>query len=333
MGQLISEETWSALEVATSGPGVVRTRVAPAAPVDIFVGLEKPSGTLVLLVGIETAEMSESLKVPQARGVEVRLTPAASGASWGSAEVRLTDSRYRDIFLSLSADLVSQMESATSAAHAVVRLNDRLRRWEAFLKVVEPEGLSSERRAGLFGELEILRSQLIPAGLERAVEAWVGPGHAQQDFQGHGWALEVKTSRTKEPISIRISGERQLDDVGLSILCLAHIGLEERRGSGETLPQMVASVRQLLIDTNVAETFEAQLLSAGYLAIHEARYSGEGYSIRFRDLFLVSDGFPRIVEADLPDGVGSISYSVDVSALRGHEMPWAHFLSVIEEHV
>ena len=322
MGSVIPAEVWASLDAARSGRGRVQTRIAPAAPVDIFIAVEKPLGVRLLLVGLPTEDAAGNLDIPEARGIEVKTAPVASGPGWGFAEIRLTDLRYVEVFTTLADDLIGYIVKAENSAIAIDRLSDRLRRWESFLRVVEPDGLGPERQAGLYGELHTLREALFPIDPGLAINAWVGPENAQQDFQGRGWALEVKTSRTKEPISVRISGERQLDGVGLEFLGLVHLGLEERRHSGESLPEMVASIRSRLEPGILPETFDAKLLSAGYVAAHEARYLDHGYTVRFLDLFKVIEGFPRILERDLADGVGDVRYSVAVSALGTYKVPW-----------
>jgi len=255
-------------------------------------------------------------------GIEVRAVPTASDKLWGYAEVRLSDARYAEVYESLADDLVGHVSSANASSPAIDRLVDRIRRWEAFLKIVGPEGLGPERRAGLFGELHVMREHLLPLSTRLGVNAWVGPSGAQQDFQASTWALEVKTSRVKLPISVRISGERQLDDAGLMFLGLAHVGLEQRQGSGETLPQIVASVRSLLATSPTSESFEARLLEAGYHAVHEHLYVRDGYTVRFDQLFQVTTDFPRIIETDLSEGIGDVSYSIAIASLTGFGADW-----------
>jgi len=331
MGRVIATDTWASLAGPPAGHGLVRTRVVHEAAIDIFVAVEHPSLARLLLFGLADETQAAVIDIPQATGITVRPVPTPSDSLWGYAEVRLIDVRYDEVFTALAADLVDHVSRAKSGSAAIDRLADRLRRWEAFLKIVEPDGLSQERRAGLYGELHVLRGRLLPIDMEMGVRAWVGPQGAYQDFQASRWAVEVKTSRTKEPVSVRISGERQLDDLGLDFLGLAHIGLEQKRNTGETLPEMVASVRALLVDTAVAEEFEGQLLSAGYVAIHEPRYRSDGYVVRFDELFQVRDGFPRITERDLRSGVGAVFYSVVASALGDFRIDWATLTSFVSQ--
>ena len=329
MGRVIADDLWATLAVPGAGHGLVRTRVVPDAPIDIFVAVEHPSSTRLLLFGLADEEQAAAMDLPQATGIRVRAFPTSSDPVWGYAEVRLVDARYDEVFTALADDLADYVSRAMDGAAAVGRLVDRLRRWETFLKIVEPDGLSQERRAGLYGELHVMRRYLLPINKDVAVKTWVGPQGASQDFQASRWAVEVKTSRTKQPASVRISGERQLDDLGLAFLGLAHVGLDQRRNSGETLPEIVASVRAVLADTAVAETFEGQLLSAGYLANHEPRYRDEGYVVRFDELFHVTEPFPRITERGLPSGVGDVAYSVVVSALDDFHVDWNSLTSLV----
>ncbi len=53
---------------------------------------------------------------------------------------------------------------------------------------------------------------LAPMFLRRG--AWRGPEPAHQDFQFTSGAVEVKATAAKQPQSVRITSERQLDDNG-----------------------------------------------------------------------------------------------------------------------
>ena len=69
-----------------------------------------------------------------------------------------------------------------------------------------------------------------------------------------------------------------------------------------------------MADTASAGDFEDKLFAAGYHDAHADRYR-TGYSLRASDLFEVRAGFPRLVEADCPDGLGDVHYSLEVGAL------------------
>lgn len=114
---------------------------------------------------------------------------------------------------------------------------------------------------------------------------------------------------------VRVTSERQLDDEGWAALFLNVIALDARDGSGEALPTMVAAVRaRLASDTAAREQFEDELLATGYFDAHAARYADRGYTVRAVGFFRVGPKFPRLVEADMPSGVGDANYALSVAA-------------------
>ena len=117
------------------------------------------------------------------------------------------------MFNPLASDIAATAQAATGPVEAVLAAADRFEHWRQMLQSIAEAGLTPEARRGLFGELTILRDHLLPAmPAADAVRAWTGPAAANQDFQLPDAAIEVKTSSGKEPQTIVISNERELDD-------------------------------------------------------------------------------------------------------------------------
>jgi hypothetical protein len=178
------------------------------------------------------------------------------------------------------------------------------------------DGLSTENQRGLWGELHCLSEELMPRlGPTETVDGWKGPARAHQDFQFQRGAIEVKTTKAKQPQSVRITSERQLDDKTWPALFLHVLVLEEHEGAGLTLPHLVETVRaKLATDLAAREKFEDALLSASYLDAHAPRYATIGYAMRSAQWFCVTGDFPRIVENQLPAGVGEVGYALSLAA-------------------
>jgi hypothetical protein len=229
--------------------------------------------------------------------------------------VRLGDIRYADVFTVVAEDVVRHLSQAADSATAVGSLITRLRKWQQFLERHPPEGLSPFACQGLYGELRLLQRLLASrVGPREAVEAWVGPQAANQDFQFPAVAIEAKTSTAKMHQMLEIASERQLDGSGVRHLFLFFLSLDERRGGGEALPALVADLRcQLASDPLTAESFESRLLEGGYLDVHAQRYMESGYTVRDAHFFRVEGDFPRIVESDLRPGVGSVRYTISAA--------------------
>jgi hypothetical protein len=227
--------------------------------------------------------------------------------------VVLKEPRFADVFAALTEDLVRRVVDARDPAAQAAAFLGQLVRWQKFLSV-SSEGLSQEAQRGLWGELYFLREHMLVMIGTAAVGGWKGGERAHQDFQFENGAVEVKTTLAKMPQVVRIASERQLDDQALAPLFLCVISLHMLDGGGETLPALVASLRAgLATDAAAREQFEDELLATGYVDAHAVRYADRGYLVRAVGLFRVGPEFPRLVEADMPVGVGDASYELSVA--------------------
>jgi hypothetical protein len=184
-----------------------------------------------------------------------------------------------------------------------------------------PGVLSRENQQGLWGELWTLRDVAGPAvGFNASVKAWRGPLGSDQDFQFPGVALEVKTSTSHALERLVIASERQLDVMPDIALALIAMSLDARPSHGETLPEMVNSIRSVAAEAGCLQILEERLTLSGYRLEDADRYADIGYSVRSRLQFGVRSGFPRIVSRDLKPGVSEVRYSIAVSACTQFEI-------------
>jgi hypothetical protein len=234
--------------------------------------------------------------------------------------VALKEDRFRDVFTALVEDLARRVLEATTPADRANAFLGQLARWQKFL-TASIVGLSEEKQRGLWGELAFMRDRLLPLHGPRVVAGWKGPEEAHQDFQYPGGAIEVKATLAKQPQIVRITSERQLDESGWPLLILTVLALEMRERAGETLPQLIASIRSALSsDPASREQFEDGLLLVGYHDAHVGRYADRGYLVRSETYLRVREGFPSLRERTLPSGVGEVSYGLAVAACVDYSM-------------
>jgi hypothetical protein len=327
------EDIWEELEADPAKTrGYLYRRIKPEACCDVLLAVEKFSNTRVLLLKVLTCVMDAMVRFPESVGFEVRPVSRTNGRK-GTVTLALIlkDARYKDIFTVLAQDVIDHVLLASDHKQVVSTLIARLLRWQAFLKEHSPDGLSEKARQGLYGELWFLRQVVIPQlGFRRGVECWTGPKGTQQDFQFEHCAIEVKTTVAKQHQKLAIASERQLDDTGAGTLILLHLSLDVRQGRGESLPDIVVSVRSLVQNDPLAkEELEALLFEVGYLDIHAPRYEQIGYTEREVNYFKVEGDFPRIVEADLRNGVGDVRYTISVAECRRFSLPEFEVISLI----
>ncbi len=262
--------------------------------------------------------MTERREWPECRGLELISVALGSQPHLG---VRLRDAACADVFTALAEDVAPRVAAAPGAKQAAAELLGRLRRWQQFLTAAR-DLLSIEAQRGLWGELHVLRTHLRPAlGAAATVAGWKASAAAHQDFQFSGGAVEVKTTAAKQPQSVRITSERQLDGTGVGALFLHVVVVDEREvpagdtPPGQSLSALIADVRtELSTDLIALAAFNDRLLDRGWLDAHASRYEGRRWTVRGERIYRVRRGFPRLVEVDLPAGVGDVNFAVSLAA-------------------
>ncbi|MEU3520209.1 PD-(D/E)XK motif protein [Streptomyces sp. NPDC006654] len=318
----VTEDEWRELESPQDAPGRSSLRLHPESPLDIYLSVSHPGRQRMLVLRADARSADPILRsvgrLPKAAGIEMNLS-AVSRVEY-ELQVILTANELREVFNPLVTDVAETAKSAPAAAEALAAAVDRFGRWQELLRAVSTDGLSTEVRRGLYGELLVLGDVLLPSLAQtEAVEAWTGPTGTSQDFQLATVAIETKASVAKRPRSIRIASERQLDGTGTPALLLALAQLDERRGgSGESLNRRVEGIRQRLTSPAARARFDGLLIQVGYLPGHRDLYEEPRYTLRELRFWHVRDGFPRLVESDLPEGVGDCTYHVSTSGLDAH---------------
>ncbi len=319
------EELWPQLEAARSAAtrrrgasGWVLRQLRPEPSCPLHAAVELSNGRRGLLLRMDSSLLPPKRRWPVCRGLEVLAAREGAQVLFG---VALKEVRHSDVFTALAEDLARRITAVPDPTARIAALIGGLARWQKFLAARSDE-LGVEAQRGLWAELHFLRTELAPlVGAESAVSAWQGPTGAAQDFLLTGGAVEVKATSAKPPFVVIVSSERQLDSRGLRVLFLRHYALAERDGVGESLPDAVALARAVLAASSAVELFEDRLLAAGYLDTHASRYEGRGWCIRDVRDFTVCRGFPRIIEKDLPTGVGSVRYGLALSACESFGIP------------
>jgi hypothetical protein len=324
------EAQWQALEAEARSLADEGWRLRLARPVGghpLFVAVS--AQRRVLLLRVPAAIIPPRADWPACTGLDV-LAVTLDGHTY--LGVALRESRFADVFAALAEDLARRIEESTaSGVSAVTVFVGQLRRWQRFLAVAR-EGLDPAAQRGLWGELHFLKTRLLPQLGDAAVAGWKGPEGAHQDFQFSSAWIEVKTTLAKQPQTVRIASERQLDDTRAPALFLHVLALEGHEGGVATLPALVADLRVALAVWPAArETFEERLLAAGYLDQHAPRYTATGYAVRQAQGFRVRDDFPRIVETSLAAGVGEVNYSLSLAACSAYLVSDAEVAAVLSQ--
>ncbi len=307
------DQRWQFLE---NQPGDFRRiRFDASSPCDLYLGLKMPEAERMMLLRLPR-RLAQTVKGrPPFQGL--RIDPVSDSANPDKffLNLVLTDPLLANVFDVLLDDLIGQLLDLSEPNQIVQTFFNQLTRWESLFSRFSAGGLSVEQQKGLFGELYVLRQLLteLPYPLP-VIESWVGNEAAIQDFRSGNWAIEVKTSSQTTHERFTVNGERQLDETPLAHLFLVYLNVDVRPNGGESLNDLVASIRQQVgSDPATRLLFNRKLSNAGYFDAQAGVYNTTGYALRTDYIFRIIDSFPRITPGDLSPGVGDVRYSVSVA--------------------
>lgn len=190
-----------------------------------------------------------------------------------------------------------------------------IRAWQSAWKPMRPE-MDKTVQVGLFGELLVLRSLMIPCLGPVAVDQWCGPESERHDFVGERLHVEVKTTR-KSRSEHEISRLDQLrSPVGCQLLFVS-VQVEQTIGGAESLATQIDAIVDLLRSDRAAlDVFMTKLVNMGWS--EEMRNSGEllRFFVRSAEVYAVDKDFPRLPDDfQPPNGVTWVKYAVDLANL------------------
>lgn len=312
------ETLWAELEADSTAPaGLLYRRYAASVQPDVFAGIRRTTTAVqrLLAVSLPAPVTAENLTLH-----DLALTVENDTARPGQQFVllSLTNPVHTDLFAVICEDLIAQIANETQPVTVLTALTSRLEQWTALFQTFSPDGLSGEKRQGLFGELWFL-SRWLDAGADpvRCLTAWTGPVGSIHDFQLPDRAVELKTTSAVNPQSVQISNERQLDDTDLTDLWLWLLTLDVRPTGGQSLNVLIDTLLDKLSPLpGLQNQFRLKLYQAGYQAMHKSLYDTPTYAVRQEQVYRVGDGFPRLRHSDLPAGLHTVRYAVALSACQ-----------------
>ncbi len=333
------ERAWTALEAeARPQIGWHSRRIHTESVCAIRAGIRRPSGVRAVLFEVPATAIPATLVYPECAGFT--LSPESVSAGPGGIVRLVLEERlpaYREIFGSLGDEVARKVSTAPDEARAVSLLLARLAAWQRFLTEHGPGQMSDESCVGLAAELVFLERHVLPVRTAaNAMQSWLGPTRAPQDFRFTGCLVEVKGSSSLSPVGFRVSNLQQLSgDAGLPLF-VCHVGLAVGGPEARSLNTIVAAVRSVVLATvgGADALFEELLFQSGYLDIHAPAYEQPAYSVRAMRFFRVEDGFPRLTPGGVPAGVQSATYSVSLAACEGFETTGSECAALIgKDHV
>jgi len=313
MTTMTSSSPWA--EIDTPGKDYNVRKVPNTKGIPLFWG--KDSAGHCLFIAELSGDLTEAFRRQHVnvQGIKTELRYVEKSGSQ-SLVVRLERLVDQDLFSALCQTMISVLREVSNSATALSVATEQLKRWKAFMAGKKRGILSPEEVRGLFGELIFLRQIVDVTDNERdAVKSWEGPESAQQDFIYSDLAIEIKTLSGRERNAVRISSEDQLDSLKdslfLKVFRLTEMPTSDRALS---LNDLVRKISSEFTDREVDEEFCDKLAKAGYVELHE--YDSPKFIVSEERLYAVTEGFPRLIRSELPEGVANVRYSIALEQLK-----------------
>jgi len=285
--------------------------VSEKLPLNIYWGKDVKGNYLFIIQFAKEAAPNNSI-LPELSGI--RLTVIHS-TDCSRMVLMLNERANWEIFKSLCIDLAYACETITNHVEAVQAIVRRLLKWHELLKRENLHLLSNEEIKGLIGELLFLKDVLAPRfGWQQAVSFWKGPLGAPQDFAVHEVAVEVKAQSGNSKPYVHINSLEQMDAqlpfFYLVVNTLATADPEQE--DALSLNSLVDSVKKELSlnDSISLEVFESLIFQVGY-SRHDHYDSPLYRSVACRSYY-VTEGFPRLVLSNVPQGVIKANYQISI---------------------
>lgn len=258
------------------------------------------------------------MRLPEIRGLRLDHRKFDNPKVYGLI-VELRESQDETMFGALCDDLVRAIEPLAEERQAVLTFLNRMAHWQKFLSQDRGRLLSQAEIRGLMGELVVLGHLLDrdPGRAFEIVTGWVGPLGAPQDFQLPGFVVEAKTTGPGGA-RIHIASEFQLDPAGAPLF-LAVVPLEESDFPGAASINSAVRSMQSRLDERTALLFLDRLGAAGYIEL--AQYDSPTFRAGPPDLYTVTDEFPKLVSATLPQGITGVQYGLDLPEIDRFRIP------------
>jgi hypothetical protein len=297
------EQLWNELSLRHERP--VFRRVDESNPADLYVGIGTTEKfELMLLYDLPVAELPlfESLLLSQNLRNDGRY----------ALVLQLEQSQLKAAFAHLCDDLAETLRRARPSGNVGQVFLARLKRWRGLLRPGRADGLTDAEVRGLIGELLILEQLFGHSGPLVAVDSWVGPDEAPQDFVLSGLLIEAKTCRSGTH-EVTISSLEQLHSSGppifLMVVYLSPAPPEE--ANSLSLNSLVLRLRAALETVPAArDEFEVRLYQAGFVD----GWEGNNQTFRCDGIrsYAVDDNFPKLTVGAVPRGIAHAMYAVDL---------------------
>ena len=239
------------------------------------------------------------------------------------------DSEFQKQFELICIDIIENSVEAPNQKDSISNFVHGIVTWQELLKEKKSE-LSDGALKGLFAELYFLSELLFAKfGISKALNYWK-PNNQTHDFVLEDSTVEVKSTSTSPPKSIKINSLKQLDETMTKNLYLYLLQLGENKG--ESVPEIIDKIKKIIKDKNPEDLFlfERKIFNEKYNEKFKDKYLKRKFFKNHEYVFVIEKNFPRIREKDLTElkriGILKASYEISLAACETYKIDMDKFI-------
>lgn len=231
----------------------------------------------------------------------------------------LLDSDFNGLFDDLILSLFNAIKDIEDVAVYSKVFIQTFHRWVLFFTPEFSDKLPKDIVKGIFGELIVLKDlvkHLKYKDINDVLSGWVGPYDQGHDFVYDDRNIEVKTKDHKK-VSVRISGEHQLEIEAGKELILSVVSVTEDLINGASLKMLLQELKELtferLGDFSIVlkALHQKGLTLQNIVAYDNYRFKSEAIT----DYNCLEKGFPKIISANLPSNISNVKYDLNLTEM------------------
>lgn len=227
---------------------------------------------------------------------------------------------FHSLFNSLITELSKELYISTEPTLALV--DKILKGWKKFWDDPLVNILSKEDQIGLLGELYFMFYWLFPVFGVSTVNSWCGPLKLRHDFEFSRFSIEVKSTIQNRSL-YQIHGISQLEAPENGKLFLFGLQMRIEVSASITLGSLVSRISDELAYSHPEnEKFQELLHKWGYFSEFSEKYNEVHYEVLDQCLYIVDEGFPRVIQTMLPSAtrqlIESMTYAVNLTSFMSH---------------
>ena len=247
-------------------------------------------------------------------GVDIRIDNFMGDYYRLVCTLTIDDTDMKEKFSVIAKDVAHHC-SSFNGVELFIKVQERIKSWANFLKPTRV-GLSHAEFVGFWGELYTVSKLLMKWHLPSdAVRFWIGPEGKKQDITLNTMAVEIKTSISGDPRTIKISSVEQLERITKFLYLLHIIANPSDSDSGISLEMLYQECLAALSHDMNSETLFLQKTSELYGKASEEQL-GEKFALVSLSLFDVNDDFPFITRDEIKEGITTVQYEILTSSLK-----------------